>query len=249
MEDIVSGRKIKTFAAFILVLAALFASATTVLANTVDASVSSEYGRGGIWSNVLSPYLYYPSGEVHMPALNVGQPVVDRQQEILKQALMQFTTHVINGDHDVVTGVFVNDVMAYPVIQQPSGSAAYVSTQEDVVTQFALAQQYGTIGILAHNFLAGLSFFDLSSGQDVYVVYGDGTTVHYVITDVRRFQALQPNSPYSEFIDLDTDAHYTSSDVFYEVYGNDGKLVLQTCIAADGVDSWGRLFVIAEQIS
>lgn len=249
VEDIVSRiqsisikNQTKTFVALLLVFAVFLANASTVFAD-------SPQERGGIWSHVLSPYLYYPSGEVALPELSVGEQVIDMQVDRTAQALFQFASSILNGKEDVVTGVFVNDVLAYPVIQQPSGSAAYVSTQDDVVTQFSLASQYGTVGILAHNYLAGLSFFELSSGQDVYVVYGNGETAHYVITEVRRFQALQPYSPYSEFIDLDTNAQYNSTNVFNEVYGESSRLVLQTCIAAEGVDSWGRLFVIAELVS
>lgn len=248
MEIIVSGRKNKLIITFIFVLAVFFASATSVFAESTQLTETSESSKAGIWANVLSPFLYYPSGEVVLPVLNAGGPVVDQRVEQEMQALMQFSETVMNGVDDLVTGVFVNDVLALPVIQQPSGSAAYVATENDVATQFALAEQYGTIGILAHNHLAGISFFDVSSGQDVYVVFGDGTTAHYVVTEIRRFQALEPYSPYSEFIDLDSAAHLTSSDVFYEMYGSDGRLVLQTCIAAEGVDSWGRLFVIAERV-
>ncbi len=246
-----SRKQIRTFTALTMVIIALLTSATNVLANPIAPSANdASHELGGIWSNILTPYFYEPAGgEVSLPETGVGENLVDIQSERTAEALSQFVSSVINGSPNIVSGVFVNDVLAYPVIQQPSGSAAFVSTQEDVVTQFALAAQYGTVGILAHNYLAGLSFFNLSSGQDVYVVYGDGTTAHYVITEIRRFQALQPYSAYSEFIDLDNNSRYSSSDVFYEVYGNVDRLVLQTCIAAEGVDSWGRLFVIAELVS
>ncbi len=245
-----SRKQIKTLTAFTLVVAALLTSATTVFATPTDPySNNTNYEQGGIWSNVLTPYFYEPFGEVALPETGASESLVDVESEQATEALSQFVSSVINGSPKVVSGIFVSDLLAYPVIQQPSGSAAFVSTQEDVVTQFALAAQYGTVGILAHNYLAGLSFFNLSSGQDVYVVYGDGTTAHYVITAIRRYQALQPYSAYSEFVDLDSNTHYSSTDVFYEVYGSTDRLVLQTCIAAEGVDSWGRLFVIAELVA
>ena len=243
-----SRKNIKSIVVFLLVFATLFSSATVVFAKPISVTALPDYEQGGVWSNLLDPFLYSPA-EVVQPDLSVDEGAVEAQRQAAPTALQQFATTVINGNASLVSGVFVEDVMAFPVVQQPSGSAAYVSTQADVVTQFALAEKYGTIGILAHNFLAGTSFFNLSSGQDVYVVYGDGSTAHFVIKSVRRFQALQPNSAYSEFVDLDSSEHYTSSEVFYEVYGNNGMLVLQTCIAAEGVDSWGRLFVTAEKVS
>jgi hypothetical protein len=36
--------------------------------------------------------------------------------------------------------------------------------------------------------------------------------------------------------------------VFTKIYAVKDRLVLQTCIAKDGIDSWGRLFVIAEPV-
>jgi hypothetical protein len=33
------------------------------------------------------------------------------------------------------------------------------------------------------------------------------------------------------------------------IYGRRGDLVLQTCIEAQGIDTWGRLFVIAEPVA
>lgn len=245
-----SRKTSKTFLALLLVLAALFASTIPGSADALGNAVnSSKYEQGGIWSNLLRPFAYYPNGSISLPETAVQEQTIDVQSDLAADELFQFVTRVITGKENVITGVYADDVLAYPVVQQPAGSAAYVSTQDSVVTQFALAAQYGNVGILAHNYLAGSSFFNLSSGQDIYVVYGNGETAHYVITAVRRFQALQPYSPYSEFIDLDTNVRYTSSKLFHEVYGRSETLVLQTCIAADGIDSWGRLFVIAELIS
>ena len=235
---------------FTLVIAVLLISAMPAAANVLDdAQNASRYEQGGIWSNVLRPYAYYPNAEINLPDTAVSEQVVPAEDALVGEKLFAFASSLNTGNENVVAGVFADEVLAYPVIQQPSGSAAFVSTQDDVVTQFALAAQYGTVGILAHNFLAGASFFDLSSGQDLYVVYGDGETAHYVVKEIREFQALQPYSAYSEFIDLETNARYTSSSLFYEVYGQNNTLVLQTCIAANGVDSWGRLFVIAELAS
>ena len=250
VEDIVS-RKIyrSTTIIILLVIAALFVSTIPAYASALDGALNaSKYEQGGIWSNVLHPYAYYPNAAISLPETAVHEQMVDVQSDLVSNALFEFTSSLITGNENVITGVYSDKVLAYPVVQQPSDSASFVSSQDSVVTQFALAAQYGTVGILAHNFLAGSSFFNLLSGQDIYVVYGDGGTAHYVIKEVRQFQALQPYSPYSEFIDLETNARYTSSSLFYEVYSRNDTLVLQTCIAANGVDSWGRLFVIAELV-
>ena len=172
---------------------------------------------------------------------------IKTQQEV--EAFNDFVTSVINGKSSQVVGVYVSDVLSLPIDQQPSSDGGYITTQEDLATQFRLAAQYGSIGILAHNFLAGEYFFELSEGMTVTIVYGDGSTADYLIKAVEEYQALSPYSPYSEFIDLDSNQKLTATDLFYRVYANENTVVLQTCIEAEGIDSWGRLFVSAELIS
>jgi hypothetical protein len=66
-----------------------------------------------------------------------------------------------------------------------------------------------------------------------------------VIKKVLRFQALQPSNPYSSFKNLDRDETLSTAQLFNRVYAGYHHLTFQTCIAADGKLSWGRLFVIA----
>jgi hypothetical protein len=109
-----------------------------------------------------------------------------------------------------------------------------------------MPSQYGNIGLLAHNNLSGKSFSSLAAGQQVRLVYGDGKTETFIITEVMRYQALQPNSPYSSFRNLDTSEEtLTAEQMFKKVYLGDRHITFQTCIEAYGNSSWGRLFVIA----
>ena len=162
-------------------------------------------------------------------------------------SLNDFVASVKNGKSSQVVGLYSDGVFALKVVQQPSGNSGYVSTaSSDVVTQFGLASSYGSIGMLAHNYLAGKYFTSLSGGSKIVVVYGDGKTVTYKVSTVRKYQALTPNSTKSNFIDLSKpDKTLTATDVFKQTYGNKGALVLQTCISKDGNSSWGRLFIIA----
>lgn len=159
-----------------------------------------------------------------------------------------FVASVNTGKTNQVSGVYVQDVLAYAVVRQ-NGNAAYVSGDPDIVTQFAMAADYGSTAFLAHNFLAGAAFFQLSEGQVITLVYGDGSTADFQITSIRRFQALSPESTQSSFIDLDTNEKLSTSDLFYSMYNSDNPVVLQTCIDNEGVSSWGRLFVIAVPLS
>jgi hypothetical protein len=164
--------------------------------------------------------------------------------------LEEFVQSVTTGNRWDVTGVFVPGSLALEIRQQPAGSPGYVSTEDSVVTQFGMAADYGSIALLAHNYLAGAKFFELSAGVEVYLVYGDGRVEGFVITNVRRLRALQPYSPYSDFLDLDNNnAKLSAVQLFYQVYDQPGKIILQTCINSEGIDAWGRLFVMAEPLS
>ncbi|MEW6093550.1 MAG: hypothetical protein AB1531_06250 [Chloroflexota bacterium] len=160
-------------------------------------------------------------------------------------SLSTFIGQVRNSQANLVTGLYITDLFAYPVVQQPSGQPAYVSKTDDTITQFGLATAYGSLGFLAHNTLAGAQFSSIKVGQLIAVVYGDGHYTLYEVSQVRRFQATRPASPYSSFVDLSTNATLTASDLFYQTYGVKNTLVLQTCITSNGLDTWGRLFIIA----
>ena len=164
-------------------------------------------------------------------------------------SLVEFTQSVINGYSRQVVGIYSTDNFALPVTQQPSGNPAFVSTKKEIVTQFSQAAQYGSIGLVAHNYLAGQYFFNLAEGNILTLIYGDGTQVDYKITSIEEYQALNPTSPYSKYIDLSQpDKTLTVETVFAQIYGVKGRMILQTCISKDNVDSWGRLFVIAEPV-
>jgi len=140
-------------------------------------------------------------------------------------------------------------VLAYSVVRQPSGNAAFVSENAGEVTQFALAAEYGSQAFLAHNYLAGASFFALSEGEIITVVYGDGSSQQYRIENIKRYQALSPDSTQSSFVDLETGKQLSASNLFRNTYNSDNTVVLQTCIAQDGISTWGRLFITAVPLS
>jgi len=139
-----------------------------------------------------------------------------------------------NGNAGQLTGMYVQNSFA-----MSSGD----------FWQFGLAAQHGSLGLMAHNYAGGGNYFSLSVGSVINLVYGDGSVRKFQVTKIRRFEALQPNSPTSDFIDLDNGGGKQSvSKVFNAIYNSSNPLVLQTCIANHGVSTWGRLFVIAKPI-
>lgn len=162
-------------------------------------------------------------------------------------ALHEFVDAVKDGK-DLIRGVYVENIMALRVMQQPSGNNGFVSSVAGVATQFQMADTYGTTGLLAHNFAAGSNFSKLNEKDIITIVYGDGSLKKYIITSVVKYQALSPNSPTSTFVDLTTKDTLTATKLFEKIYKGDPHLVLQTCIAAEDELSWGRLFIVAEPL-
>ena len=158
---------------------------------------------------------------------------------------IDFSKSVQNGQKDILRGVYVANVLALPIVQQPSGKDSYVSGQDGKVTQFNMPSKYGNIGLLAHNHLAGKFFSQLAVGQEVKLIYGDGHIEVFVIKEVLEYQALQPTSPYSSFKNLNKAETLTATQMFQRVYLGDHHLTFQTCIKSNGESSWGRLFIIA----
>ncbi len=161
---------------------------------------------------------------------------------------VDFVNSVFNGTDNDIRGIYSENEFAFPVVKQPAGNAGFVSTVDGVVTEFAMAKKYGVTGIVAHNYLAGANFFSLEIGEIIEVVYGDGETLSYKITSIQSYQALSPNSATSQFVDLATSEKISATELFKRVYMGSQHLTLQTCIQQGSVDSWGRLFVIAEPV-
>jgi len=154
-----------------------------------------------------------------------------------------------NSQKNVPNALYLNESTTFQIVQQPVENDVFVTSFPNYVTEYRAAYNFGTIGLLAHNYLAGQYFFQISTGQELELVYSDTHTQKFVVTEIKRYQALSPNSPSSDFIDLDTGKYLTAPQLFNKVYRNQtGHLVLQTCIYAEQNPTWGRLFIIAEPV-
>lgn len=184
------------------------------------------------------------------PSIGITEPLPIRpetgQIEASRPGLVEFRTTLDYGSKNTIVGIYAPGIFGLPVVQQPTSNPGFVSGEPESLTQFGLASDYGTLGFLAHNTLSGAHFFDLKVGQTLVLVYGDGSLKRFIISEQQSYQALSPNSPYSNFKDLnDTSIEITSTELFNRVYADVGKLIFQTCIESNGLDTWGRLFVIA----
>jgi hypothetical protein len=155
--------------------------------------------------------------------------------------LTTFTASVVDGKASVVVGAYVDGLFALPVLHSSS-----ISRSNETLTQYGMAQTYGVVGLLAHNYLSGQYFTWLTAGRRFYLIYGDGRQEAYRVTQVLSYRATEPLSAYSNLVDLDTGEQLSAEGLFRKVYMGTKHVTFQTCIAKDGQSSWGRLFVIAE---
>jgi hypothetical protein len=160
--------------------------------------------------------------------------------------LSTFVDEVWNGQAAELRGIYISDVLAAPIVQQPTGRNDFVSPWENTVTQFSLASRFGSTGLLAHNYLAGEGFADLEKGQKFYLIYGDGQISAFVVSEILAYQSLEPDNILSDFVDLENDNLLTAKEIFSKMYNRRGQVILQTCISSDDNPSWGRLFIIAK---
>ena len=201
-------------------------------------------GGSGINSDVLSP-LFLADPELFDTTQDILQSDVEPEN---KTKINNFISTVADGETGVIRGVYSENNFGLHIIQQPSKQPGFVSTIEGVVTQFSMPIKYGVTGLLAHNYLSGRLFFGLGMGDIIHLVYGNGDLKEYQIVDIQRYQALQPDSPRSMFIDLNTGEKLSATQLFKRVYMGNHHLTLQTCIMEGSEDSWGRLFIIANPI-
>jgi len=206
-----------------------------------------------LFNNILILGLMVPLLSNGLPFKSIGVTGARMNPELEKDkvenalpSLRDFSDKVKNGRSDLPMGVYVPGEIALPIVQQPTSDAGFVSTKEETITQFRMASQYRSTGLLAHDYLAGRHFFNLQVGQDVALVYGDGSMRFYRIYDIQKYQALSPTSPYSNFVDLSNNNKISAETLFYRTYGLGNVLVFQTCISTNQVSSWGRLFVLAQ---
>jgi hypothetical protein len=164
-------------------------------------------------------------------------------------SLDEFIHQVADGQAGVVRGLFVQNLFALRILQQPINDPGYVAREEGTVTQYFRAELSGTIGLLAHNYLSGQLFFDLTKGQDLVIVFGDGKAAKYQVSEINDFERLTRSDMNSNFLELSTNQTSTATQVFERYYEKNHALTLQTCIARNGVADWGVRFIMANPVT
>ena len=143
--------------------------------------------------------------------------------------------------------VHIKEKFSFTIANQPKKDHTYVTMIPGVVTDFRYAKKHGSVGLLAHNFLAGEEFSNIEIGDRI-TIRGDeasGNTQEYIVHNVSSYQALDPLNEFSDFKNLENGKIMSASQLARDMYGTADHLTLQTCIEKDGNWVWGRLFIIA----
>jgi len=160
--------------------------------------------------------------------------------------LKEFVDQVQNGHADELRGIYIPKILAARIVQQPDGKDEFVSPWDNIATQFGMASDFGSTGLLAHNYLAGKAFPLVKENQIFYLVYGDGRTSAFIVTEILQFKALEPANVSGNFTSLENGELLTASELFMKAYNRPGDVILQTCISASNDNAWGRIFIIAK---
>lgn len=196
--------------------------------------------QGGLWKASLR------TGET---GSGIGLAMKPASVSFLPEGFTTFIDQVRNGDEYTVRGLFVADVLALEVVQQPENDSIYVSTRMSEATEFRNARRNGVIGLLAHNYLSGIEFYEIEEGQELWIVYGSGKVQRYRVTAIDQYQKLTPESVRSEFLDLSDGDRLNTAQVFNAHYQGENKVILQTCLERDGISNWGLTFWTAVPIN
>jgi hypothetical protein len=145
---------------------------------------------------------------------------------------------------DPVGGVYAPGAFGFPIVEQPPGKDNYVSRKSGLVTRFRQAERYGVTGLLAHNYLAGKSFYDLDVGQEIWLLFGDDLLL-YRVESIHRYQRIRNRRSGDEFIDLNDGQILTTHEIFVQFYRGEPHVTFQTCLEREGELDWGLYFVVA----
>jgi hypothetical protein len=216
-------QKVKLF--IILTATLLFSSAVVTLGAT---------GRSALPSAVSSLPLTGGLGEDgFVVKTRASGPAPGQQAGPAPTALPEISGSIVRV---TVPGVLENQVV-------PSGNRA---PEGELIGQYSVAAEHGSIGLLAHNYLEGAKFYDLTPGMRVYLETSTGQTIEYQVTNIMRFQASNPDDYSKPFFD-EAGNRLTAWELFQHAY-LPGVLTFQTCISGEGTTTWGVMIVQAERV-
>lgn len=124
------------------------------------------------------------------------------------------------------------------------GDYGFVSETEGIVTLFEAAWRDGSMGFLAHNYLAGYEFYGVEVGDLLRVRLADGSVERFAVREVAVFLAVEPGAEWTDVVD-ESGRRLTQEQVYELMYEREGWTILQTCVGGVYEGWW---FAAAEPV-
>jgi hypothetical protein len=153
----------------------------------------------------------------------VEQPIIP----VLAQQFISGSSMVSIGDNNPV-------MIEISGIEFDVDTTGVINNEDGVITEF-IDNIY-----MAHNNLAGKYF-----GGDAEITYANGSVIEYMVDEIIIMQALDPFSGSTNY--TDGVYLYTANDIHRLIFSR--GVVFVTCYQKDDNASWGRKFVIMEEVN
>lgn len=170
----------------------------------------------------------------------VGRPAHDEKLDVGFQGR--------SGQFDEVTRslpVLLEGPFGSLEVRYQGGEYGFVADLRGAVTLFQAAWDDGSLGFLAHNYLAGAAFYELRAGNLLRVTAADGSSRWYVVRETMVFTAIDPGKWWTDVID-EEGRRWSQEEVYAGLYERQGWVVLQTCWGEGRYAGWW--FAVAEPV-
>jgi hypothetical protein len=148
-------------------------------------------------------------------------------------SLREFRLSVVNGNPAELTGVWVEDLLAYRVVRETGWS---VPAEENSASIYPWAEQRGVTVLLIHDNLGGSALYELEAGLHIAAIYGDGQTVWYTSRGLSAYEAQTYSAegfagPFRAWDCATCSFELSVEDIQQTHFSGSPHLAFQTCLS------------------
>jgi hypothetical protein len=150
--------------------------------------------------------------------------------------LEEFRRTVMNGRPDQLTGIWVEDILAFRVQQGLTRRAPAVKNKLSI---YKWAWQNGVVGLLIHNYSGGTQLYKLNPGVRIAAIYGNGGVDWYLSRGGTWYESRSGSSggftgPFRIWSCDTCSFDISVRELHNRHYSGDHRLAFQTCVYAEG---------------
>jgi len=224
-----SGDGLRKASAEAILSSASFLPSTNLIASPSDfSSISQRAEESGSWSPNL-PIAVDP--ESFPPLLNEVSQEKEQESGGIP-SLEEFRRSVMNGNANQLTGIWVEDILAFKV---SPGTHSYAPSTRNTASVYSWADDHGVTALLIHNYLGGTLLYQLNAGMYIAVVYGNGGVDWYLSRggtwyEARNYSPSGFKGPFRIWSCGDCDFDISVQDIRWRHYAGTPHLAFQTCV-------------------